>query len=251
MTENVLELNEVEAGYGPFHALFKVSFSVPFGSTVALLGPNGAGKSTVARATSGLIRATSGTIVFDGTDVTRMPAWKIARLGMAHAPEGRAVFGSLSVQENLELSFRRVGGRREVAKLISQAYGAFPRLGERTTQLAETLSGGEQRMLALARVLAVPPKMLIVDEISLGLAPVVVDEVFEGLASIRKCGTSLLLVEQQVDRALKFADRVVMLSKGEVILDGRVSELDTAGLGILSGVLIGEDGALPQRSVPQ
>ncbi len=226
----ILDVRNVKASYGPFRALFGVSFSVPAGSTVALLGPNGAGKSTVARVVSGLVRAISGSVTFDGVETTHLPAWKIARMGMAHAPEGRAVFGSLTVAENLELAFRRSGASEPYRTLMSRAYSAFPRLGERTGQLAETLSGGEQRMLALARVLAVPPKLLVVDEISLGLAPVIIDEVFDALRTIREAGTTLLLVEQQVSRAIEVADRAILLSKGEVVIDGPVSELgDAAG----------------------
>lgn len=224
----LLEVSHVDASYGPFRALFDVSFAVPTGTTVALLGPNGAGKSTVARVVSGLIHPTRGKVVFDGVEVTRTPAWKIARMGLAHAPEGRAVFGSLSVTENLELAFRSAAGSRELPRLFDVAFGAFPRLGERRDQLAETLSGGEQHMLALARVLAAPPKFMVVDEISLGLAPVVVDEVYEGLRQIRKAGTTLLIVEQQITRALDMADLAVVLSKGEVSMIGPVSDVRTA-----------------------
>lgn len=212
----VLRLEEVHASYGPFRALFGVSFEVPYGSVVALLGPNGSGKTTVARVASGLLVPSAGRVVIGGLDVTGWPPWRIARLGIAHAVEGRSVFGSLSVEENLRLAFRRSLGARGVAAALERAFTAFPRLRDRRGQNAGTLSGGEQRMLSLARVLADPPKVLIADELSLGLAPVLVDAVYEALAAIRAAGTSLLIVEQQVRRALQVADVVVLLSKGAV-----------------------------------
>jgi branched-chain amino acid transport system ATP-binding protein len=210
----VLELVDVDAAYGPFRALFGVSLTVDDGSVTALLGANGAGKTTVARVASGLVRPTSGHVLVGGTDVTRTAAWKIARLGVVHAPEGRSVFSTLTVEENLLLSFRQLAD--DVAAALERAYTAFPRLGERRRQVAGTLSGGEQRMLSLARVLGEPPRLLIADELSLGLAPVVIDEVYRSLGAIRDLGTSVLLVEQQVTRALTLADHVVLLAKGEV-----------------------------------
>ncbi|HUY23100.1 MAG TPA: ABC transporter ATP-binding protein [Acidimicrobiales bacterium] len=221
----LLEVRDVDAVYGPYRALFGVSFSVAERSAVALVGANGAGKSTVARVVSGLVRASSGSVHFAGEDITRYPAWRIARLGLAHAPEGRAVFGSLTVEENLVLTFRQAVGRHGVAGALARAYDAFPRLGERRRQPAGTLSGGEQRMLALAKVLAVPQRLLVVDELSLGLAPVVVDEVFAGLRTILEAGTALLVVEQHVDRALSLADEVVMLAKGRVVRQGPVADV--------------------------
>jgi branched-chain amino acid transport system ATP-binding protein len=221
----LLEVDHVSAAYGPFRAIFDVSFVVPEGSAVALLGANGSGKSTVARVCTGLVPASSGRVLLDGRDVTGLPAWRIARLGIAHAPEGRSVFASLSVEENLALTFRQALGRQGMGAAIERAYASFPRLGERRRQNAGTLSGGEQRMLSLARVLAHPPRLLVVDELSLGLAPVVVDEVFETLARIRAAGTSVLVVEQHVGRALELADHAVLLSKGQVVHQGRVDEL--------------------------
>ncbi len=229
----LLELRHVDAAYGPYRALFDVSFSVPERSAVALVGSNGAGKSTVARVVSGLVRASAGSVRFGGQDVTRLPAWRIARLGLAHAPEGRAVFASLTVQENLALVFRRAVGRRGEADALERAYDAFPRLGERRQQPAGTLSGGEQRMLALAKVLALPQRLLVVDELSLGLAPVVVDEVFAALRRILAAGTALLVVEQHVGRALDLADEVVVLAKGRVVQRGRVDEVGDAVAGLL------------------
>ncbi len=221
----LLDVDGVEASYGPYRALFGVSFRVFEGSATALLGSNGAGKSTVSRVFSGLVPVTRGRITFGGQDVTGMPAWRIARLGLAHAPEGRSVFASLTVLENLRLAFRRSLGKDAVASALDTAFSEFPRLSERQGQLAGTLSGGEQRMLALAKVLAVPPRLLIVDELSLGLAPKIADEVFDRLDEIRSRGTALLVVEQHVGRALELADRVVLLAKGLVSYEGPVSDL--------------------------
>ena len=186
------------AAYGPYRALFDVSFSVPTGGIVALVGSNGAGKSTVARVVSGLVTASSGKVALCGHDVTGLPAYRIARLGLAHVVEGRGVFSSLTVEENLTLAFRQRAGRRLLAANLERAYTAFPILGERRRQMAGTLSGGQQRLLSLAKVLVVPPQVLIADELSLGLAPVVVDTVYEGLVEINRNGTALVVVEQQV-----------------------------------------------------
>jgi ABC-type branched-subunit amino acid transport system ATPase component len=230
---SLLELREVEAGYGPFRALFGVSFSVPEGQAVALLGANGAGKTTIARVVSGLLPVTAGTVRFDGIEIGNMAPWDIAPLGIVHAPEGRSVFSTLTVEENLTLDFRRTLGRRGVSAGLERAYELFPRLGERRQQLAGTLSGGEQRMLSLARVLVRPPRLLVVDELSLGLAPIIVDDVYATLDQIRQEGTTLLLIEQYVGHALRVADSVVLLQHGEVVYDG-----STAGLGDISERLL-------------
>ena len=204
---DVLVLRNVSAAYGPYRALFDVSFNVPPGAIVALVGSNGAGKSTVARTVSGLVTAAVGSVVFAGQDVTRMPAYKIARLGMAHVVEGRGVFSTLTVEENLTLAFRQRAGRKLLAANLERAYGAFPILGDRRRQMAGTLSGGQQRLLSLAKVLVVPPQVLIADELSLGLAPVVIDAVYEGLVEINRNGTALGVVEQQVSRVLDMVKR--------------------------------------------
>lgn len=221
----VLEFEKVSAAYGRFRALFGVSFSLEAGQVTALLGPNGAGKSTVARVATGLVPPSAGRVRVNGADVTGLPAWQIVRLGVAHAPEGRPVFATLDVEDNLRLTFLRQLSRKEAQAAIERAYDRFPRLAERRSQLAGTLSGGEQRMLALARVLVVPPKLLVVDELSLGLAPRIVDEVFRALREIRDSGTALLVVEQQVTRALELAEHVIVLRKGTVVYDGAPAAL--------------------------
>jgi branched-chain amino acid transport system ATP-binding protein len=224
----LLELREVSAGYGPFRAIFDVSFSVPERGVVALLGANGAGKSTIARVVTGLVPVERGSLHFDGQDSTRRKAWQISRLGIIHAPEGRSVFGSLTVEENLTLSLARDRSRKEVGSGLERAYSLFPRLGERRRQDAGTLSGGEQRMLSLARVLVDPPRLLVVDELSLGLAPKIIDELYATLRHVNVAGTALLIVEQYVARAVSLAQSVVVMQHGEVVFDGPVDELGDA-----------------------
>ncbi|HMK61978.1 MAG TPA: ABC transporter ATP-binding protein [Acidimicrobiales bacterium] len=214
-----LEFRNVSASYSNYRALFDVSFSVPEGSVVALLGANGAGKSTVARVATGLVAAT-GCVLVGGRDVTRLSAHRIARMGVAHVPEGRGVFGDLNVEENLVLSLRRHVPGGQLSSALDYAYSVLPALAARRHQAAGTLSGGEQRMLSLAGVLASSPRLVIADELSLGLAPVVVDAVYEGLKAIHRRGAALLVVEQQVDRALSLADHAVLLSRGAVHWQG-------------------------------
>ncbi len=222
----LLELRNVDAGYGPFRSLFDVSLRVNPGSVTALLGANGAGKTTVARVVTGLVRPTAGEVRFGATRIDAMKPYEIARLGVVHAPEGRSVFASLSVKENLELSFRRELGRSGVSAALARAYELFPRLGERSKQIAGTLSGGEQRMLSLARVLVTEPKLLVADELSLGLAPIVIDEVYGHLGAIRDAGTAILLVEQYVGHALAIADTVAVLNHGRVVHEGPSTSFD-------------------------
>jgi branched-chain amino acid transport system ATP-binding protein len=230
-TAPILELDGVNAAYGPFRALFGVSLVVPDGGSVALIGPNGSGKTTVARVASGLIAPTRGTLRIGGEDLTGHPTWAIARAGVLHAPEGRSVFATLTVEENLVLGLDGEGD-------LERAFDLFPRLGERRTQLAGTLSGGEQRMLSLARVLASPPKLLIVDELSLGLAPIVVEEVYATLQRIRAEGTALLIIEQHVRHALEVADEAVILHHGRVAFTGPAEGL-VERADLLSGGLDG------------
>ncbi|HEX8803115.1 MAG TPA: ABC transporter ATP-binding protein [Acidimicrobiales bacterium] len=212
----VLELRDVSAAYGPFRALFGVSLAVERGEALALVGPNGAGKTTVARVASGLLAPTAGALLVDGVDVTGARPYELARAGVAHAPEGRSTFATLTVEENLALSFRRSRGRRGVPGGLAQAFEMFPALGQRRRQLAGDLSGGEQRMLSMARVLVEAPAVLVADELSLGLAPIVVEQLYQALRRLRDAGTSLLVVEQHVGHALRLCDRVAMLDHGSV-----------------------------------
>jgi branched-chain amino acid transport system ATP-binding protein len=224
----VLTVRNVSAAYGPYRALFDVSFRVPAGGVVALVGANGAGKSTIARTLTGLVTATAGQVMFSGQDVTGLPAYRIARLGMAHVVEGRGVFSTLTVEENLTLAFRQREGRAKLRDNLERAYTAFPILGERRRQMAGTLSGGQQRLLSLAKVLVVPSKVLVADELSLGLAPVVVDTVYEGLQEINRNGTALVVVEQQIHRVLRLASWAVVLNHGTVAYEGEPTGAEEA-----------------------
>jgi branched-chain amino acid transport system ATP-binding protein len=216
----VLELARVSAAYGPYRALFDVSLTVEPGSVVALIGANGSGKSTVARVATGLVVPTAGTVTVAGHPVTGVAPWRIARLGVAHVPEGRGVFADLTVEENLRLAFGARGSRGQIAGSLDRTYDAFPMLGSRRGQRAGSLSGGQQRMLSLAAVLVVPPRLVVADELSLGLSPAVVDDVYNGLRRVHQGGTALLVVEQQIDRVLDLSDRAVVLDRGTVAYAG-------------------------------
>jgi branched-chain amino acid transport system ATP-binding protein len=222
----VLELRDVSAGYGPFHALFGVSLEVGPGEAVALLGPNGVGKTTLARVATGLLAPSRGAVLVEGTDMTGAATHRFARAGIAHAPEGRSVFATLTVEENLRLSFRRSKGRHGVPAALEQAFTHFPVLAERRHQVAGTLSGGEQRMLSMARVLVEAPKVLVADELSLGLAPIIVDAIYAELTRLRETGTALLIVEQHVGHALALCDRVVLLDHGAVSWTGPAADAE-------------------------
>ena len=217
----MFELRSVSAGYGDTRVLRDVTLIVPPGAVVALLGANGAGKTTLLRVASGLLTPDAGSVRLDGDDVTGASPHRLAELGVCHVPEGRGVFPSLSVRENLVLQSRR-GGEKEG---LGRAIEAFPVLGKRLEQRAGTLSGGEQQMLALARAWCRRPRLVLLDEVSMGLAPRVVDEIFEFLRRLASEGASLLLVEQYVHRALELADFVWLLSRGEVSFAGEPSEL--------------------------
>ena len=218
----MFELQGVTAGYGETVVLRHVSLSVPPGSVVALLGPNGAGKTTLLRVASGLLRPRSGRVRLDGEDVTGRPIHRLANAGICHVPEGRGIFPSLTVRENLVM--QAPPGREEAA--IERAGAAFPVLKDRLAQPAGTLSGGQQQMLALARTYVAEPKVVFLDEVSMGLAPRVVDTIFEFLDRLRAEGTSLLVVEQYITRALAIADYVYLLQRGRVVFAGEPAEVD-------------------------
>ncbi len=223
MSEPMLVIEDLDVSYGASQALFGVSLEVATGSLVAVLGANGAGKSTLARTVSGLVPPTAGRVRFDGVDVTKRAAHKLSAEGLTHIPEGRGIFPGLSVLENLRMAVGQLKrGQRSAA--IDRAIEQFPVLGERRRQGAGTLSGGEQQMLALARALAVTPKLIIADEMSLGLAPLVTEEVFRGLDEARRSGITVVLIEQFVHRALALADRCVILMRGRVGWSGLASE---------------------------
>jgi branched-chain amino acid transport system ATP-binding protein len=218
----MLELRNVFAGYDTGLVLRDVNLRVPKASVVALLGANGAGKTTLLRAASGQLRPAGGQVILDGKDMTGARSEKLAARGLCHVPEGRGVFPSLSVAENIRLQAPPGVDRRQA---LARAFEAFPRLGERADQRAGTMSGGEQQMLALARAYVCNPKVVLLDEVSMGLAPKVVDEIFVYLRQLASTGISLLVVEQYVSRALELADYVYMLDRGRVTYVGEPSEI--------------------------
>jgi branched-chain amino acid transport system ATP-binding protein len=211
-----LVVEGLEVRYGPSQALFGVSLEVKSGGALAVLGPNGAGKSTFGRAVSGLVPASAGHIRFAGKDIKGWAPHRIRRAGLTYIPEGRGIFPGLSVVDNLRMATRQLGGRVERQAGIDRAVEMFPVLGQRQQQRASSLSGGEQQMLALARALVVNPKLIIADEMSLGLAPLMVDQVFESLQTARESGIAVVLIEQFIHRALAFADHCVIFSRGLV-----------------------------------
>lgn len=240
----MLEVEDLQAGYGPYRALFGVSLTVNAGEVVALLGPNGAGKSTVARVVSGLVRPSGGRVRVEGRDVTGAAPWRIARSGVAHVPEGRAIFATLSVEENLVLALGRRGARADIAAVLGSVYERFGALAALRRRRAGTLSGGQQRLLSLAKVVVVPPKLLVADELSLGLAPSVVDDVYESLVALSAAGTALLVVEQQVERALRLASRAVVLDHGTVAYDGPSSRAMEVVMRVFSAPGVSGAGAV-------
>jgi branched-chain amino acid transport system ATP-binding protein len=218
----MLELENITAGYGDTVVLRNVSLSVPDAKVVALLGPNGAGKTTLLRVASGLIKPTSGRIMLNEEDVTGRRPYFMARKGLCNLPEGRGIFPSLTVKDNLILQ----SPKGKEAATIERAVSSFPALATRLRQLAGSLSGGEQQMLALVRTFASEPKIVVVDEASLGLAPIIVDQIFKTLADIASTGVSILLVEQYVTRALALADTAYLLNRGEVAYAGGADDLE-------------------------
>lgn len=222
----MLELTGITAGYGEQTVLRDIDLVVPDGAVVALLGANGAGKTTLLRVASGLLQPRSGQLVVDGADVTGAPPHALVRAGVCHVPEGRGVFAGLSVADNIRL--QAAPGRG--AHALETVPESFPRLGERLAQAAGTMSGGEQQMLALAGAYVAEPRTILLDEVSMGLAPRIVDEIYEHLARLRDGGTSMLLVEQYVARALALADFVYVLDRGQIVFLGEPDEVDEAQL---------------------
>jgi branched-chain amino acid transport system ATP-binding protein len=221
----MLALSGVSASYGSVPAIGNVSIEIAEGEAVGLLGANGAGKSTTLRAISGLVRMTSGSIRFAGTDLASLRPHQIPELGIAHVPEGRQVFPEMTVQENLEIGAYVPKAKAERKHSLDLVYGIFPRLADRRKQLAGTMSGGEQQMLAVGRGLMLKPRLLMLDEPSLGLAPVMTDVTFEKIGEIHQMGTAILLVEQNVSRALSLVARAYVLESGQVIMHGTSAEL--------------------------
>lgn len=221
----LLEIKDLEVNYGVIKAIKGVSFDVNEGEIIALIGANGAGKTTILHTITGLIQAKKGSIVFDGKELTKTPPHKIVSMGMAHVPEGRRIFQQLSVLENLKLGAYTRKDKSEIASTLKMVYERFPRLEERQNQVAGTLSGGEQQMLAMGRALMSKPRIILMDEPSMGLSPLLVSEIFDIIKVINESGTTVLLVEQNAKKALSIADRAYVLETGKITLSGDAKDL--------------------------
>ena len=222
---SMLEVNDIQVYYGMIQAIKGVSFHVDAGEVIALIGANGAGKTTILHTISGLLTPKTGNVIFEGSDITKIPGHKIVSMGMAHVPEGRRVFAQLSVLQNLKMGAYTRKDKNEIAQTLKTVFERFPRLEERQNQLAGTLSGGEQQMLAMGRALMSHPKLILMDEPSMGLSPIFVNEIFDIIQEVSKSGTTVLLVEQNAKKALSIADRAYVLETGNIVLEGSAEEL--------------------------
>ena len=221
----MLEVKNLEVYYGVIRALKGISFEVNEGEIVSLIGANGAGKTTMMQSVVGMIPKRSGSVIFDGHDITKMPSHKIVQLGMTQVPEGRRIFQELTVYENLLMGAYTIKDQQQFKTDLESIYQRFPRLAERRNQIAGTLSGGEQQMLAMSRALMIRPKLLMLDEPSMGLAPILVDQVFSIIKELNETGTTILLVEQNANKALEISDRAYVLETGNITLSGTGVEL--------------------------
>ncbi len=221
----MLEVRNLQVYYGVIQAIKDVSFDVEEGEVIALIGANGAGKTTILHTVTGLISAKAGEVLYEGKDLQKIPAHKIVSLGIAHVPEGRRVFSQLTVYENLLMGAYTRKNQVEIADSLEKVYNRFPRLKERKNQLAGTLSGGEQQMLAMGRALMSHPKIILMDEPSMGLSPILVEEIFDIIKEISQSGTTVLLVEQNAKKALSIANRAYVLETGRIVLSGDAKQL--------------------------
>ena len=221
----MLEIKDIEVYYGVIQAIKGISFEVNEGEVIALIGANGAGKTTTLHTITGLLTPKSGSIYFEGKDITKTPAHKIVSMGMAHVPEGRRVFADLTVYENLKMGAYTRKDKNEIAESLKMVYTRFPRLEERKNQMAGTLSGGEQQMLAMGRALMSHPKIIVMDEPSMGLSPILVNEIFDIIQKVSADGTTVLLVEQNAKKALSIANRAYVLVTGKIVLEGNAKDL--------------------------
>ena len=221
----MLEVKDLEVYYGVIQAIKGVSFQVNQGEVIALIGANGAGKPTILHTITGLLAPKKGSVMFEGKEITKVPAHKIVSMGMAHVPEGRRVFAELSVYENLKMGAYTRKDRADIDESLKNVYKRFPRLEERKNQMAGTLSGGEQQMLAMGRALMSKPKIILMDEPSMGLSPILVNEIFDIIQAVSESGTTVLLVEQNAKKALSIADRAYVLETGNIVLEGKAKDL--------------------------
>lgn len=221
----MLEVKDLEVYYGVIQAIKGISFEVNQGEVIALIGANGAGKTTILHTVTGLLSPKKGSVIFEGKDITKVPAHKIVSMGMAHVPEGRRVFAELSVYENLKMGAYTRKDKNEIEESLENVYKRFPRLKERKNQMAGTLSGGEQQMLAMGRALMSKPKIILMDEPSMGLSPILVNEIFDIIQAVSESGTTVLLVEQNAKKALSIADRAYVLETGNITLAGKAKDL--------------------------
>jgi branched-chain amino acid transport system ATP-binding protein len=221
----MLEVKDIQVYYGMIQAIKGVSFHVDEGEVVALIGANGAGKTTILHTVSGLLTPKNGSVLFEGQDITKIPGHKIVSMGMAHVPEGRRVFAQLTVLQNLKMGAYTRKDKEEIQQTLQNVFERFPRLEERQNQLAGTLSGGEQQMLAMGRALMSRPKIILMDEPSMGLSPIFVNEIFDIIQEVSKSGTTVLLVEQNAKKALSIADRAYVLETGKIVLEGKAEDL--------------------------
>ena len=221
----MLEVKDLQVYYGMIQAIKGISFEVNQGEVIALIGANGAGKTTILHTVTGLIAPKAGSIVFEGQDISKIPAHKIVSMGMAHVPEGRRVFAQLSVYDNLKMGAYTRKDKNEIEESLEMVYKRFPRLEERKNQMAGTLSGGEQQMLAMGRALMSKPKIILMDEPSMGLSPIFVNEIFDIIQEVSASGTTVLLVEQNAKKALSIADRAYVLETGNIALEGNAKVL--------------------------
>lgn len=221
----MLEVKDLEVYYGVIQAIKGVSFQVNQGEVIALIGANGAGKTTILHTITGLLSPKRGSVMFEGKEITKVPAHKIVSMGMAHVPEGRRVFAELSVYENLKMGAYTRKDKAEIEESLRNVYKRFPRLEERKNQMAGTLSGGEQQMLAMGRALMSKPKIILMDEPSMGLSPILVNEIFDIIRAVSESGTTVLLVEQNAKKALGIADRAYVLETGNIVLEGKAEDL--------------------------
>ena len=221
----MLEVRNLEVFYGVIQAIKGISFDVNQGEIIALIGANGAGKTTILHTITGLIPSKAGTISYEGKDITKMPGYKLVSMGIAHVPEGRRVFAQLTVLQNLKLGAFTRNDKAEIESTLEMVYQRFPRLKERRNQVAGTLSGGEQQMLAMGRALMSHPRLIVMDEPSMGLSPIYVNEIFDIIQKINKDGVTFLLVEQNAKKALAIADQAYVLETGKIVLRGNAKEL--------------------------